>query len=131
MANHKLAFSSNWNNKLNCYSFTSFRLQGTKYQRGTLFDVYLNDKFLGVAICNYAEQMGLSAINPRISFLDTGYSPDTMRGIIRQMYKNSTLDVETTAFALCTFSWMGEPPTIDNVPKRKKAQNHPLAVAQG
>lgn len=125
--NFNLKFSTNFNNKLNSYSFLDIRLTGPNHQVGTLFDVYLGTDFLGVAIVNAVKKTKIDGITVQDALLCTGYGSDTTKFMLRRMFKNIlSVDTERCDWSVLTLSWQGEPPTTEKVPKRKKQDNHPL-----
>ncbi|GIW22567.1 MAG: hypothetical protein KatS3mg068_1574 [Candidatus Sericytochromatia bacterium] len=83
-----IAFSYNWNNKLNNNAFTTFRLHNpNKYKEGMVYKIYLKDKYLFDAKIIDIKVLKLDKINDFISYLDTGYSKEEFLNIIKKMYK--------------------------------------------
>lgn len=85
---NRLDFSYNWNNKLECKAFTTFRMANPhKYKIGLELEVYLKDKF--VAVCKIIDMrvLRLDQVNEFVAYLDTGYSVDEFKNIVRRMYK--------------------------------------------
>jgi hypothetical protein len=123
-----IQFTTNWNNKLNCLSFTTFRLRSSKFAHSKVYKIYLGENFLGTAKCVAHESMMFNNLTNRIAYLDTGYNLDKMKTILRTMYKNKLTDIENTEFVLLTMVWDGcVPPNLDNAPKRTKKEVDTLA----
>lgn len=86
-----ISFSSNWNGKLSCDVFPTFRVFNPELHRiGAEFDIILNDKWLKRAtlvytlVCDFSEM----DIPDTLTFLDTGYGTPEFMEMIRTMYKN-------------------------------------------
>ena len=97
----RLNFSTNWNGKLDCKSFTTFRLQSSKYRVGSVHDVYLKKEMIGTAKVLAIRDMPLRSVNEFIARIDTGCSLEDFRGIIRKMYKNADREL----FSLVLLEW--------------------------
>ena len=100
-----LNFSYNWNHKLDCNGFTTFRpFNAQIHFVGAIYNVFLNikeGKFeLGTAkvICMY--KMKLEKVTPAIALLDTGYNLNEFKNLISTMYKNKFPDIANVDFAL-------------------------------
>jgi CRISPR/Cas system CSM-associated protein Csm2 small subunit len=107
-------FSYNWNNKLNCKAFTTFRLHSNKYGVGRIYEVQLKSETLGTATLQNKKTIKLNQINDYISYLDTGYNVDEMKNIVRKMYKNSNINCETQLFDFCLFKYTENKPKSNN-----------------
>jgi len=88
----RLTFSTNWNNKLDCGSFTTIRLSG-RFNIGEEIEVFFRDnrragrfKIIG------KKRISLDGINDWIAYIDTGYSAVECKDILRKMYKKSVKD---------------------------------------
>jgi hypothetical protein len=94
-----LNFSTNWNNKLNNKAFTTLRLSN-RFCVGDKIEITLKDK----KICNVEiidkACFTLDKINNYISYLDTGYSPDECKNILKKMYKNFDWGMQKIYFYL-------------------------------
>jgi uncharacterized protein YqfB (UPF0267 family) len=101
----KIDFSYNWNNKLNCKVFTTFRLQNQKYREGERLEVYLKKEYLGVAEVVSCATLTLNQVTEGVALIDTGYPLDEFKKIIRRMYK--TADREY--FNLMFLKWIEKP----------------------
>lgn len=85
-----IKFSTNWNNKLDCKCFTTIRLNNDKkYRVGEIYDIYLNEKYLGKAELIEKRKIHLQKINNFIAYLDTGYSAAKCKDMLKRMYKNT------------------------------------------
>lgn len=83
----KITFSSNWNKKLDCDFFTSIRLYNDlKYGPGRTLEVAFKDKIIKTVQVVAMKRIMLAEINAFVAGLDTGYSPETCRGILTKMY---------------------------------------------
>lgn len=101
-----LEFTTNWNNKLNCKSFTTIRLHNpVKYCIGATFKVYLKGVYKGCAKVLDVKRFTIKDINNYVSYLDTGYSPDECRRIIKEMYKKKPIDWNTQLFDFCLLQY--------------------------
>ena len=79
-----LKFSTNWNNKLDCNSFTSLRLSNTWYQ-GQNIAIQFKEKWATGKIID-ARSIKCSQVNLFIAKLDTGYNVSETLGILGKMY---------------------------------------------
>jgi hypothetical protein len=84
----RLDFSYNWNNKLYCKAFTTLRLSN-RFDIADLIEVYSNGYKIGDAIIVDKKSFLLEDINNFISFLDTGYSVEECKKILKRMYKDA------------------------------------------
>ena len=95
-----LPFSHNWNGKLFCDCFTTFRLNSAKYYVGNEFNVLLNKtQDFGIYEVIEKKTLKINQVNEWIARIDTGYSLKDFREIISKMYSNS-LNVEDANFCL-------------------------------
>ena len=91
-------FSCNWNNKLGCNIFTTFRLQNTKYRVGSHHKIHLKGKEKGVAEVVSINDMPLRMVTEGIALIDTGYNLDEFKKIVRKMYKNADRELYSLIF---------------------------------
>jgi hypothetical protein len=104
-----LAFSYNWNNKLNNKAFTSLRLHNdTKFQTGKQFRIILNGKMFGIAELREKRVLRFDQLNPFITFLDTGYGVEHTINLIKTMYKNKNINWDTQLLDFCLFLYENE-----------------------
>jgi hypothetical protein len=103
-----LKFSSNWNKKLYCTCFTSFRLYNrNKYRIGEEYTILLKikgnyKKVFDAQLINIIS-MQLDEIPEYFCRLDTGYSKHDFIKIVENMYKNMRIDVHTEKFMFLLF----------------------------
>jgi hypothetical protein len=81
-----IKFSYNWNNKLNCKVYTTFRLFNEKYQYNKRYKIYLKEEHIHDAIIEDMKIMKLDQINRFIAGIDTGYSVKEFKNIVLKMY---------------------------------------------
>ncbi len=97
----KLKFSFNWNNKLDCKSFTTIRLRNDKkYFVNAELDVLLKDENKGVHNVLAVKHFKIFEINEFIAQIDTGYSRDECIKTIQTMYKNISINWNTQDLSL-------------------------------
>lgn len=94
MVYDKLNFTENWNKKLDCDLFTTFRLHNpNKYRIGFKKTVYFNDKLYWKNVEIYdLVTITLSQMKPWAMMQDTGYVPEEFNKLIRTMYKDTVKD---------------------------------------
>lgn len=91
-----IAFSYNWNRKLDNKCFTTIRLSNdSKYQVGEVYDIYEKETYRGPAKLVEKRKIHLEKMNEFIARLDTGYPAGEAKKILRRMYKkeNPLLDL--------------------------------------
>ena len=89
-------FSYNWNNKLNCVAFSTIRLRNDKkYYVGAKGIVRLKGHVKGSAKIVSVSHLKIDKINEAIARLDTGYSAEECRNLIKEMYKNKMINWAT------------------------------------
>lgn len=97
----KIVFSYNWNNKLNCKVFTSFRIFSEKYKVGEIKKIFLKDEYLFDAQIISVKKIKVIQVNEFIAGIDTGYSVEEFIEIIKKMYKDK--DINSIDFCLILF----------------------------
>ncbi len=104
-----LKFSTNWNNKLNCNSFTTLRLRNdNKYYKGAKVNVWLGNSYKGKATIIGVSFFTLEQINEFVARLDSGYPAEECRKIILQIYKNKpNINWATQQLAFCLIVYDG------------------------
>ena len=107
--NDTINFSDSWNGKLKCGCFTTFRLVSGKYKINKSYKIVLKGKFIGTATIKGMRITKLDKINEFVSFLDTGYEPETFKKIVRTMYKNKVANVDEADFYYILLRWDREP----------------------
>lgn len=83
----KLSFSTNWNNKLNCDSFTTIRISG-RLSIGDFVEVEDRGISKGAYKVIDKKRLTIAQINDWMAYLDTGYPAEETRNIIKKMYKD-------------------------------------------
>jgi len=95
MTHAELEFSYNWNNKLDSDFYTTLRLHNPdKYVLGRIYDVKLKGKSHHKAVLVSGKILKLANINEFIADLDTGYSVEECKNIIKKMYPNANWDTQ-------------------------------------
>jgi len=89
-----LRFSTNWNHKLNCDSFTTLRLDSSKYQVGSTYKVMFKGYLKDVKVLD-KKTLLLENITDWIAYLDTGYNREECIKIIKKMYSSHSIDWNT------------------------------------
>lgn len=93
----EIIFTYNWNNKLDCKSFTCLRLSD-RYKVGQEYKILLKTKegliAKGVAKIIDVKHLTLDKINTFVSHIDTGYGEIQCRQIIVSMYPNANWQIE-------------------------------------
>jgi len=89
-----LTFSYNWNNKLNCQAFTTIRLS-SKFEVGEKVKIIFKDKSLGYGQIIDIRGFYLKNLNDWLAMIDTGFSADECRQILKDMYKNKNVNWDT------------------------------------
>jgi len=101
-----LDFSYNWNNKLNCKSFTTVRLS-----KGINIDDKVLVKFKGKAImvaqCLSKKVIFQSSFNEEMARIDTGYRLGEFNAVFSKMYPNA--DFTKTPFVWYLFQKLANP----------------------
>lgn len=102
----KIRFSYNWNNKLNCKAFTTIRLYSdTKYNKGEEYTIELNEQtMLKTATIVDIELLRINDICERIALLDTGYSAEETKKILKKMYKAVNWETQRLMLILCKYT---------------------------
>lgn len=81
----ELHFSYNWNNKLDCKSFTTIRISG-KYSLNSQWRIFLKGDYLGLAKVVSVTQLLADNMSEPMALLDTGYNKKDTLDILKKMY---------------------------------------------
>lgn len=82
-----ISFSFNWNNKLNCYCFTSIRIKNDdKYIMNENYEIILKGKIIKKARLINIKDFKLKDIPEITAFLDTGYNKEDTINILKEIY---------------------------------------------
>lgn len=106
--NNDIVFTYNWNNKLDNKAFTTLRLKNNnKYRYERTYNIILIEKFWpekrvnkGEAIIVDMRHFKIEKINQFIAYIDTGYSSEECKKMIRTMYKNKNIDWDRQLLSL-------------------------------
>lgn len=104
MTPDRLNFSTNWNKKLDCDFFSTIRLwnEAVHYE-GKEVEIYDNStkqsRYKGRGKYVIVSRFKLCQLKPANAMLDTGYSLEETRNIIRTMYHKKINNVEQADFA--------------------------------
>ena len=83
-----IKFSYNWNRKLGNIAFTTFRMHNEgKYKVGERYKIECKGVVPFNAIILDIRKLKLEQINEFIARIDTGYSLEEFKTIVRRMYK--------------------------------------------
>jgi len=89
----KINFSYNWNKKLLCDAYTTFRIYNEKkYQKGKKFHIYLKKQYHHTAEIIDIKKLRLNQVNEFIAHIDTGYTVQEFNEVVRRMYKKHNVD---------------------------------------
>lgn len=104
-----LEFSTNWNNKLNCECFTTFRRHNpATHVKGAEFDIYLKGVFKGKAKLVDLRVVTLDKVNDFAALLDTGYLAKEFREIVQKMYQKHRIDWIRQKWDYCLLQYVEE-----------------------
>lgn len=113
-----LNFDENYNGKLNCVCFTTFRLHDQVQNAvGAKKQVYLKGVFKGEAKIMSVSTMRLDQINVWASKLDAGMLPGAFCKLIKELYKdrrNINWDYQLMDFLLLEYCRDGREPGFFN-----------------
>lgn len=110
-----LYFSYNWNNKLDCKSFSTVRIENPgKYQLLELFEVVLKTKKnepemkKGIARLQAVNSFLLDKVSPGMSFLDANLPVIDFISLVKTMYKNKGIDFKKKKMSFLIFQYLTE-----------------------
>jgi hypothetical protein len=102
---NEIKFSKNWNNKLNCPTFTTIRLHNTsKYVISEVYQIVFPHKkqiYAFNAIILDIQNIRLSDINNHIAYLDTGLDAEKTKKILQNMYWYDRINWEVQLLDYC------------------------------
>lgn len=89
----ELTFSYNWNAKLGCRCFTTIRLHDeNRFAVGAVFEIVLGKgkkrQPYGRAVVRAVRKFTINQLGPFQAMLDTGYSLEETKVILRRMYSH-------------------------------------------
>ena len=87
VAMKELKFSSNWNNKLGNDYFTTIRLFSSKWNKGDIALVTMDNKELFQAEVLDVKTIRAGDMDSFMCYQDAGMSPDKLKNMLKTMYK--------------------------------------------
>lgn len=100
--NEPLIFTTNWNHKLWCDVFSTFRHNSHKYDVGKLKSIIHRrsdgDHYVTDAEIIYNEPCRLDDLNPLFTYLDMGKPVEYYKEVIRKMYSPEKYDYSKPIF---------------------------------
>lgn len=89
-------FSQNWNNKLSCECFSTFRMHNpNKYYVGAIRNINLKTKRIKQAIIKSLHTLKLSEVTEGMALIDTALTKAEFQLMINTMYKKIVTNFET------------------------------------
>lgn len=107
-----IAFSSNFNNKLDCKAFSTIRMRNdARFKLEHDYSIVLKDQPIYVAKIVSITHFRLNALSPAMSYLDSGYDPTGAKKIISNMYSKKGIDVNSVdwSFIVLVHKMLSEP----------------------
>ena len=108
-----LNFSYNWNNKLNCKSFSTVRIENpSKYVLIDEYQIILTTSpkkepvNFGVARLQSINSFYLHQVTPAVSFLDANLPVIDFIELVQKMYKNSNIDFKKQKISFLVFQYI-------------------------
>lgn len=99
---NKINFSYNWNNKLYCKFFTTFRAWFDG-KPGDVYTLTLKNEPINQVQVVEVRAVLLKDVNQFVAGLDAGYTVSEFVNMVKTMYKNKNIDFETHKFKLILF----------------------------
>jgi hypothetical protein len=97
----ELAFSTNWNNKLDCSAFTTLRIYNpNQHFAGRKVKILQKGHDKGKGRIEAVKAFHIDKLSPYISYLDTGYSVEECKNILKRMYSWADWDKVSLALIL-------------------------------
>ena len=95
-----ISFAQNWNQKLYCDSFTTFRMwNAQKYQVGEVYEITCQTMCFEARLLAM-ETLQLSETTDWMTQLDAGCSKSEFDQLVREMYQGIIQDFEAQTFVL-------------------------------
>lgn len=98
----RINFSYNWNNKLAGRYFTTIRLKNHKYNTGSIYSICLKEKHLFRGEIIEIKELEIDQINNFIAGIDTGYTAEACKEIIKKMYQQADWKTQKLYLILIT-----------------------------
>lgn len=89
-----LDFSYNWNHKLDCDYFTTLRLSD-RFQVGEWLLCFLKNASKGRGLVVDKKRLTVGQLNPWVCGLDTGYTVEETKAILKRMHPGKIDDLAT------------------------------------
>ena len=109
----ELNFSHNWNNKLDCNSFSTVRIRNdNKYQLLDLFRVFLKREVypqnvdFAIARLQSITHFYLHKVTPGITFIDANLPVIDFIQLITKMYKNKGINFHKQQMSFLVFQYL-------------------------
>lgn len=109
----ELHFSRNWNNKLNCNSFSTVRIRNdNKYVLLDLYRIFLRHEVypqyvdFSVARLQSITHFYLNKVTPGITFIDTNLPVIDFIQLITKMYKKKGVDFHKQQMSFLVFQYL-------------------------
>ena len=103
----RIDFKSNWNGKLALEIFPTVRIPGKKYNLEQSYEIFLNDKFIGIAKLIHCTRTTLEKVTEGMALIDTGYSRAKFIGLVNKMYPQYIAEHGNSAiFGMFFFQWI-------------------------
>lgn len=109
----RLHFSDNFNNKLDCKSFSTVRLfNSDKYIMLDLFEITLKGKkdkprfIKGIARLQYVTKFKLDKVTPGMSFLDANMGVLDFQLLMVDLYKNKRINFKKDFLSFLVFQYL-------------------------
>lgn len=106
-------FSYNWNNKLNCKSFSTVRLWNPKkYQLLDFYEISVEESaknpivIKGIARLQAINKFMLHKVTPGISFLDANLTVIDFQQLVQTMYKNKKINFKKQPMCFLVFQYL-------------------------
>ena len=109
----EVKFSTNWNHKVYCQSFTSIRLKTDYWRKGEYYNIMLKNNFVGIAQLVAISVFRLSEITLPMALLDTGYNKEETIDIIKKMYSTKNINWDTQDLVWLIFDQIHAPKDKD------------------
>lgn len=96
-----IAFSYNWNNKLDCKAFSTIRLhQPKRWVPLSKVHIQYKKEYRGTGTIMEVKVFKLPQLNQFMAFLDTGYNVEEAKKIIYRMYPKIDFETQLLNFIL-------------------------------
>lgn len=102
----EIKFSSNWNNKLDCQVFPTFRVKSKKFQVGNIYRIWQGKTYKGRARIMAINVIKLDQVSDTIALLDTGYTKKEFIEMVSKMYKNFDFNIWEVTWYWIIFKYL-------------------------